>query len=180
MAELQISFLKRARFSRILGTTEPWCPLDDRERLGMIFAWLKGYIVTDETGLSAEHFLEGQNDGSARKLLADAIRSRQPLEQSILDALANLIDPTSSTTHEPDRMLVFKFRSRGKRANRIRKGEIFSFIRKFVEAGTQVESAVAEAMAKFNLSRAEVYKIWTLSKEVHDEAIRQSEEKAPK
>lgn len=144
--------------------------MNDEDKRRQILLWLQGYIELDNVGLSKVQYLKGDGDKEARKLLADAIRTRMPMRQSMLDAFANLIDPTPESVSGEERILVFKFRSRGKRRNNLRTSNIYFFMEELVVRGDKVESAVAAAMEQFKLSRAEVYKIWSTHKKI-DEAF---------
>lgn len=70
------------------------CAMDDENKRGLILSWLRGYIDVDKVGLSERRYLKGDCEKQARKQLADAIRTRMPMRQSMLDALADLFDPT--------------------------------------------------------------------------------------
>jgi hypothetical protein len=81
----------------------------------------------------------------------------EPLDEYIRLRLAQLFD---RDFRGEERELVSKNRFRGKRPDSRRDGALARDVALKVAAGTKVESAIGDAMARFDVDRSTAYRAW--------------------
>jgi hypothetical protein len=116
---------------------------DDND-IRALFEWLKG----DTREGSAR-------DLQARRTLARVLRSSKPLDFGLRLILAEAVDPDGE-----DNVRLFLKRKPG-RPQAFNERHIAVFIYQRTEADLKLESAVKEAMTKFNASHGTVTKAWS-------------------
>ena len=97
-----------------------------------------------------------QREHAARKALARYLRNSDRVNPLILEWLAKLFDPDGKI----DRELTIRFRRSGSRTKRMEHTQIAYYVYCRVNAGEKVEAAVQSAMALFQMSREQVFRIY--------------------
>jgi hypothetical protein len=149
--------------------------LSEAEKVNAVRAFLSGYLICDRPPL-VRHVVENQvvskphmnrlayvrktEETEFRSLLSEMLRSKNPLDRNIRNSLAELFDNRPPIEIE-NRMLVFKFRSRGKRRNVYLNSAIADYVLalEFKGNGMKIEAAIQATMEAFKVSRSEVNRV---------------------
>jgi uncharacterized protein with PIN domain len=133
-------------------------PLSDDDYL--ILTLLTGVRLSADGGSASLAFLSGESEQRARSLLADLLRSDQPIHPSIRLTLAAAIDPNPTAISLARRKIVFKDEGLRQERKLRRHFDIAEFIFALVEVDDNVEAAAADAMKQFGIGRSTAMKAW--------------------
>jgi hypothetical protein len=136
----------------------------------LIRVLLNGYVRHDEKGLRRQAYLEsdGEDELAARAAMARHLRSDSPLTREQRDVLADLFDPDPGVAFRNDRRIIFQYRRRGRRSQHLANTQISQHIWERLCSGWNVESAVQDATTKYELSREDVFKIWSRFRPIYE------------
>ena len=140
-------------------------------------ALLRGYISEGDNGLPSSVYLhEGDYEIECRRALATLLSSGNPPKE-ILHLLANLFAP-NDFERAAERTLVFKFRSRGRRMDHLRRSAIAQKVSDAIETKGSVDAAIASVAEELggpedsNFKKEEnVRKIWQAYKPFRDAGV---------
>jgi hypothetical protein len=126
-------------------------------------AYLGGYREIDKRGVPRKKSLKenSSDESDCRKALLRVLRSPAPLDREIREMLANMFDPDPGEfAIRADRKLSISFRAKSRPRDDYANTHIAWFIWEKVKSGARVESAIRDAIGKFNISRERAYDLW--------------------
>jgi hypothetical protein len=137
-----------------------------------MLAWLTGFAEINKGSLRTKYLDDSLDRNAvlaARRALAALLRGGAPIEQVILDALANLFDPEDvrtcgngkPTALSRQREFVIRFRSQQRRSDGLVEAAIVNAVYEDIYVGQKSrETAVASVSSKLNVSEDDAAKVW--------------------
>ena len=139
--------------------------MDDFEqdsRQGRVY--LGGYLTFDKRGIPRHRYYPERSDDSnyCRAALARVLRSDRPVDRQLRDMLADLFEPIEPLKSPwGSRKLTAGFRNPVRPRDHDANSHMAWFIwQRAVANGGKVETAIKEAMTKFEFSRERMYELW--------------------
>jgi hypothetical protein len=131
-----------------------------------IFGLLGGCTRTGKLNRVVFEYMKGDEEREARRILAELLRSDEPLSRELRDLLAALFDPDFSELADGtpiERQIVFRFRT-GRRTEFYRDLFIRLLMAMQVGAGVPIKDALAKVGQGFGMEPDAVRKVWEKSR----------------
>jgi hypothetical protein len=116
----------------------------DPDDIQALIEWLRGDLRKGST-----------RDLQARRTLARMLASSKPLDPGLRFILADAVDP------DGEYGLQLSLKRKPGRPGRVNERHVAAYVYQKKNAGMKLESAVKEAMTKFNVSRSTVLGAWS-------------------
>jgi hypothetical protein len=124
-------------------------------------AYLGGFLHEGGRGIPQKRYYDEKSTEAqfCRAALTRVLRANRPLDQQLREILATMFDPSPGAWSPwSERVLRAGFRKKPK--DHLANSHMAQFVWDRRRAGVPTESAISEAMAKFNVSRERMYQLW--------------------